>query len=278
MSASPRPSRLWRKHYALPAEHGAWIWWIGPLLIGAAAARAFTPDTLILALAALAAFLLRQPASIAVKALSGRRARGDLAPAAVWAALYGGAALAGGAALVLREHTQILWLAAPGLAVFAWHLMLIGRREERGQMGIELVGAGVLALAAPAAYWVSGGPAPAVGWTLWAITWLQSAASIVTVYARLAARRLEATPPPAERWRMSARGLGYNSFNLAFGLALAALGRVPWAVPAAFALMLAEAIEGAVRPPVGARPAKIGFRQLGTSIAFVILVAAAYLL
>ena len=278
MTPSRRPSHPWRTHYALPAEHGAWIWWIGPLLIGAAAARALTADTLILALAALAAFLLRQPASIAVKALSGRRARMELAPAIVWCAVYGACTLAAAAALVLRGHRQILWLALPGLAVFAWHLLLISRREERGQMGIELVGAGVLALAAPAAYWVSGGAAAAVGWTLWGITWLQSAASIVTVYTRLAQRRLDTTPAPAERWRMSARGLGYNTFNLAFGLVLSALARVPWAVPAAFALMLLEAIEGAVRPPVGALPATIGFRQLGLSIAFVAIVSAGYLL
>src|SRR3972149_5890616 len=25
---------IWRKQYALPAEHGSWIWWLGPLFIG----------------------------------------------------------------------------------------------------------------------------------------------------------------------------------------------------------------------------------------------------
>ena len=31
-----RTPNIWRKQYALPAEHGSWIWWLGPLFIGLA--------------------------------------------------------------------------------------------------------------------------------------------------------------------------------------------------------------------------------------------------
>jgi len=85
MSAEPRSSldlldrRLWRRHYFIPTEHGAWIWWIGPFLIGTAAGGKVSVDVLVLILAVGAAFFLRQPAAIAVKALSGRRPRNDLA-------------------------------------------------------------------------------------------------------------------------------------------------------------------------------------------------------
>ena len=44
-----------------------------------------------------------------------------------------------------------------------------------------------------------------------------------------------------------------------------------------FALMLADALEGVAHPPVGARPAAIGLRQLGASAAFAALMIAAYL-
>lgn len=268
--------RLLQKQYFLPAEHGAWIWWIGPLVIGLAAGGRITWDVLLLALAGLMLFLLRQPASIAVKALSGRRTHRDLAPALVWAAielLVGSLALA---PLVAAGHQRLLLLAPPVGLVFAWHLWLISRRAERGQMGVELVGAGVLALAAPAAYWVSGGEGHVEPWLLWALTWLQSAASIVHVFLRLEQRRMTVLPAQGIRWRMGARSLAYHTFNLALSTALAGAGMVPWLVPFAFGVVLVDALEGIARPQVGARPTAIGLRQLGASAAFVLVMVAAY--
>jgi len=271
-----RSSTLFRRHYAIPAEHGAWIWWIGPLLIGVAAGGRPGPDVLLLALAALAVFLLRQPATIAVKTLSGRRPRSDLAPSLVWCTAYTLTAFAALILLAVRGQTKILWLGIPGFLVFIWHMILVSRREERGQMGVELVGAGVLALAAPAGYWVAEGTVDAEAWILWALTWLQSAASIVYVYLRLGQRRLDRLPDRRERWRMGARTLAYHLFNSGLSLALALLSLVPWAIPIAFALMLADALEGIAHPPVGARPATIGLRQLAASILFVLLVVLGY--
>ncbi|MEW6568969.1 MAG: YwiC-like family protein [Chloroflexota bacterium] len=268
--------RLLRKHYFLPTEHGAWIWWIGPLLIGLAASKHLTSDAFLLALAALVVFMLRQPATIGVKALSGRRPRTDLAPAAGWATVDLTVAALSLAALVAAGHTHLLLLTVPAVLVFAWHLWLISRRAERGQMGVELVGAGVLALAASAAYWVSGGESDRQAWLLWGLTWLQSAASIVYVYLRLEQRRMPEAPPPAARWRMGARTLAYHTFNLAPSLALTIGGEVPWGVPVAFGLMLADTLEGIAHPPVGAKPTAIGFRQLGASISFVAVMVLAY--
>lgn len=277
MTDHPARRRLLQKHYSLPSEHGAWIWWIGPLLLGAAAARRLPIDFGALFIAALAVFLLRQPAAIAVKALSGRRARADLPPATVWASAYAAIAALAIALLLARGHHQLVWLAIPGAAVFGWHLWLISRRQDRGQMGIELVGAGVLALAAPAAYWICGGTSVPLPWLLWVLTWLQSAASIVYVYQRLAQRRLADWPATAERWRMGWRTLAYHGFNVALSTGLALARRVPALVPVAFMLMLFDALEGTAHPPVGARPARIGVRQLIASITFVAVMAIAYL-
>jgi len=267
---------LLRKYYLIPAEHGAWIWWIGPLVIGLAAGGRVTCEALLLALAGLAVFFLRQPASIAVKALSGRRPRADLAPALMWAVVDLMVASLAMAALVGAGHRRLLLLALPVTLVFAWHLWLTGRRAERGQMGVELVGAGVLALAAPAAYWVSGGEGGVEAWLLWAMTWLQSAASIVHVYLRLEQRRMAAVPAWHTRWRMGARTLAYHAFNFTLSVGLATAGAVPSLAPQAFGLMLADALEGIARPPVGARPNAIGFRQLASSTAFVLVMVAAY--
>jgi hypothetical protein len=277
MASPPLSSRLFRRHFAIPQEHGAWIWWIGPLAIGTAAGGRMTGAIFLLTLASLAVFLLRQPATIAVKSLSGRRAQRDLAPAIIWAAFYTLVAAACFAFLVSGGHERVLLLGIPGVAVFAWHLVLVSRREERGQMGVELVGAGVLALAAPAAYWVAGGSAPAEPWILWVITWLQSAASIVYIYLRLAQRRMERMPEVRDRWTMGGRTVAYHVFNSVVGIALAIGRLVPWAVPIAFGLMLADALEGVARPPVGARPSRIGLRQLGASTLFVVIVVLGYI-
>ena len=271
-----RMPNVWRKQYALPAEHGSWIWWLGPLFIGLVAGGRADLDAILLFLAALCAFLLRQPAMILVKAISGRRPKADLAPALFWIIAYGLVGVVAIWALIASGHPQVVLLALPGIPVFAWHLWLVSRRAERGQMGIELVGAGVLALAAPAGYWVAGGTSGRVPWILWALTWLQAAASIVFIYLRLEQRKLKTMPLPRDRWRQGERTLLYHAFNLAASLTLTILGWAPWLIPVAFTLMLADALEGVTHPPVGARPAVIGIRQLGASALFMIVMALGY--
>ena len=270
--------RFWRKHYALPAEHGAWIWWIGPLLIGAAAGG--SPDELLglLALTALAAFLVRQPATIAGKALSGRRTRDELRPALIWSAFYLLLAAIGVGLLVAAGQARLMLLAVPGILIFSWHLWLISRRQERQQPGVEIIAAGALALTAPAAYWVSGGLSDREAWLLWGLTWLQSAASIVHVHARLEQRRLERVPQVAERIRMGMRSLLYNGFNQLVSIGIAVVGWAPALVPIAFGVTLIDAVEGVLRPAIGTPPRRIGLRQLIVSSAFVVIMVAAYLI
>jgi len=270
--------RVFRKHYALPTEHGAWIWWIGPFVIGVAAAGAFPPELWLLLVTAFAAFLSRQPVALLVKVASGRRPASDRLPALFWASAYGTIVVLGLLGLAWLGYGRLLLLlAAPAVIVFAWHLWLVSRREERGQMGIEIVGAGVLALTAPAAFWVAGGEPSRTGWILWLLCWLQSAASIVLVYLRLDQRRWPIVPPMAQRWRAGGRALAYHLFNLLLAALLALAGWIPALIPVAFALMLADSVDGVARPAVGARPVSIGVRQLAASTLFVALVALSYL-
>jgi len=246
------------------------------LFVGLAAGGHPDLDAVLLLLAALCAFLLRQPATILVKVISGRRPRSDLAPATFWIIGYG---LIGGMAVwavIAAGHPQVVLLAIPGAPVFAWHLWLVSRRAERGQIGMELVGAGVLALTAPAGYWVAGGTSGRDPWILWGLTWLQAAASIVFIYLRLEQRKLEAVPSVQDRWCQGRRALMYHTFNLAAALGLAILGWAPWLVPVGFGLMLIDALQGVARPPIGSKPTTIGIRQLGLSAAFMLIMALGY--
>ena len=260
-----------RRHIALPGEHGAWVFLLSPLLIGLFAAGQFSTASLLLILAVLAAFLLRQPASIAVKAYSGRRPRSDLPAARFWLGVYGLAGLLALAGLIWQGFGYLLYLALPGLPVFAWHLFLISRRLERRQPGVEIIGSGVLALAAPAALWVGLGRPDPLGWWLFGLTWLQSAASIVYAYLRLEQRELKAVPSQRTRLQMARRALLYTSFNLAavIGLSLARL--LPSLLFLPYALQWAESIWGTFRPAVGLKPTTIGLRQLLVSTLFTIL-------
>ena len=259
---------------ALPSEHGAWVFILSPLLIGISAginAGGWSPAMLYLLVACMAAFLIRQPVTIAVKAYSGRRSRKDLPAARFWMLVYGllGALALGG--LILQGFSYLLVLALPGVPVFIWHLYLVSKRAERRQVGIEVVGSGVLALSATAGYWVGVGEPDPFGWWLFGLTWLQSAVSIIYAYLRLEQRELEAAPALPGRLRMAWRALLYSSFNLLLVAIFSAQGTLPPMLPVPYALQWLETIWGSLNPAVGVKPTRIGVRQLIVSTLFTIL-------
>src|SRR5512134_2222532 len=79
-------NNLLKKHIAIPQDHGSWVFLFSPLLIGLFAGGQWSFASLVLLLGALAAFLLRQPVTIAVKIFSGRRPRRELQAAIFWSA------------------------------------------------------------------------------------------------------------------------------------------------------------------------------------------------
>ncbi|MFN8485629.1 MAG: YwiC-like family protein [Anaerolineae bacterium] len=268
---------LFRRHLALPQQHGAWAMLGAPLLVGLGVGRAWRPELLWLLLAVAGGFLALQPLTILTKSLSGRRARSGAGPALVWLAVYGLLALAGLVGLIAAGDAWILWLAVLALPVLAWQMWLVARRAERGQMAAELVGSGVLCLAAPAAYGVSVGGLNATALWLWLLCWLQAAGGVVTIYLALQYRRMKAVPDWPERRRLAWRATLYNVANPLIVAALGLLGVVPLLAVAAFLPALVEAlVVGLWRPPVGVKPAIIGAWQTGLTLLFAALLIAAY--
>ncbi|MEW6029531.1 MAG: YwiC-like family protein [Chloroflexota bacterium] len=262
---------MFRKQIALPQDHGSWVFILSPLLIGLFAGGKFNLSSLALVIAAMAAFLLRQPVTMAVKAYSGRRPRTDLPAARFWIVVYGLVILAALGALIVNGFAFILWLAAPGVPIFLWHLWLVSRREERRQAGVEILATGVLALTAPAALWVGLGRYDPTGWWLWLLAWLQSAGSIVYAYLRLEQRDLAEAPARSERWKMGRRALLYASFNLYVSFFLSWLGWIPGLTFVPFALQWFETIWGINNPAIGWKPTRIGIRQLIVSSIWTVL-------
>jgi len=73
---------MFKRHIALPQDHGSWVFLLSPLPIGLLAAGNWSVATIPLIIAAMSAFLIRQPVITTIKVYSGRRSRKDL-PAAV---------------------------------------------------------------------------------------------------------------------------------------------------------------------------------------------------
>ena len=268
------PDTYFRRHIALPSEHGAWVFIFSPLLIGittGVSEGGWSVAMAYLILGALAAFLIRQPVTIAIKAYSGRRSRKDLPAARFWIVIYAALGILAVAGLISMGFSYVLTLALPGIPVFVWHLYLVSKRAERREAGVEVVGSGVLALAAPAAYWVGVGSPDPVGWWLFGLTWLQSAASIVHAYLRLEQRELAAAPALPERLRMGWRALLYTTFNLLLVTYFSLAGSLPALLPIPYALQWGETLWGCLNPAVGVKPTRIGIRQLIVSTLFTLL-------
>lgn len=260
-----------RKQIFIPQDHGSWVFIFSPLVIGLFAGNHFNLASLYLVIAAIGAFLLRQPIIIAVKAYSRRRAKTDLAAAGFWIAVYGIIILLALIGLIRAGFLYVLLLAAPGAPVFAWHLWLVSKREERKQVNVEIIATGVLALAAPAAYWVGIGRYDPLGWWLWILTWFQSAASIVYAYLRLEQREWRQVPPRDERWKAGSRAFAYTSFNLVSSLGLGLLSVLPRFIFIPYLVQWSETLWGIFHPAVKWKPVRIGMRQLIVSILWTIL-------
>jgi YwiC-like protein len=272
-----KTSSLFKRHIALPQDHGSWVFILSPLLIGLFAGGHFLPASINLIIAAMGAFLLRQPLSIAVKAYAGRRSRTDLPAARFWMLVYGVIILLAVAGLVAEGFSYILYLAVPGIPVFIWHLYLVSKRAERRQAGVETLATGTLSLAAPAAYWIGQGGYDPLGWALWLLTWLQSAASIVYAYLRLQQREM---PPKGEQaegldgsgvLRLSKRALQYTSFNLLLTIVLGWSAWLPRWIFVPFLVQWFETIWGVSHPAAGWKPTAIGIRQTIVSTLFTVL-------
>lgn len=264
-----------KKQIALPQDHGSWVFIFSPLLIGIFAGGSFTLSTFNLILAAMSAFLIRQPMTVIVKAYSGRRPKSDLAAARFWVLIYGSIAALALLGLILQNFSFLLILAVPGIPVFAWHLWLVSQRAERKQAGIEVIATGVLSLVAPAAYWVGVGRYDPLGWWLFLWAWLQSAASIVYAYLRLEQRELKqdqaAVMSGSEKWALGKRAFLYTSFNLGASLILGWANWIPQFIFIPFLAQWLETIWGITHPAAGWKPVRIGVRQLIVSMLWTVL-------
>ena len=263
-------SQISRRQIALPQDHGSWVFLLSPLLIGLFAGEKLNYGSIILIFATLSGFLIRQPITILIKIYSGRRNRRDLPAALFWSTVYAATGLMAVVLLIYLGYGFVLYLAIPGILVFSWHLYLVSRRSERRQAGVEIAASGVLALAAPAAYWIEIAGYNPTGWWLFILTWFQSAASIVYAYLRLEQRQLSGPINLKTKLILGRRAIIYTSFNLVTVAIFSFSGGLPSFLPLPYLIQWAETIWGTIYPAIGFKPTQIGIRQLIVSTIFTV--------
>lgn len=244
------------KSAALPAQHGAWGFWLEPALAGLLAAPSWAG--LWLACAALALLLLHHPLLIMLKDWRRGKVYARTRQAALFSLLYFALA-AGGVLLAWNQAGVSLLLAAVWAAPFAAVQLWYELGNEQRALAAEISGAAAFATLAPAiVIGADGAPALAVG--LWMALVVRAVTSILYVRERL---RQEKGKPANRRLVHAAHAVGGALLAL-----LAAFGLVSWMAVVAMMVLVVRALLGLV-PARLPTPAKIiGFRELGYGILF----------
>lgn len=258
------------KHIAIPSEHGAWIFLMTPLLIGLFLGG-ISKGSVPLVLTLLAAFLIRQPVTMLVKIHTGRRNEKERFPALVWFTIYSIILLINLIVLIVQGYAYILLLAVPAVPVFVWHLWLVSKRAERRKKLIEIAAGGVLALAAPAAYWIGLQSYHPTGWLLWILAWGQVTGTILYAYLRLNQRQLTQVPSTKETFQMGQEAIIFNISLLLCVVMTSFLGLNTTILILAFLIQPVEVLWGIFHPAIKTPPKKIGVRQLIISSLFTVV-------
>lgn len=253
LPARPQPAiRL--KPIALPSEHGGWGMLGAPILLGLLVAPSWSG--IFLGIAALAAFLTRQPFRLAMTDLR----KGKRYPRTTWALRFATAYAAVGllalgvAAMTARE---LFWLplgcaALFGAAQFSYDVQGKGR-----SLIPEVCGAAALAFIAPAIA-TAGGFDLSRSWLLAATIALQAATAISYAAARVRlARGVEVA-----RWPIWLAAIGAQ----ATAAALVGTRWMGWPVIAAFTILAARSIWGLSSYRRNVRAAIVGLQEVGYAL------------
>lgn len=170
----------------LPAEHGSWAWLLVPFGVGTAVARSFSLPVWLVLVGALAAFLLRQPATLWLRARQGKAGQAQGQTAVRWVIGLGTVALLCLAGLLGQGRWLLLWLLLPPLLILLGYLLVAQRRPaDVRSLWLELAGAAVLALLAPAATIAATNRLDLTAWLLWGLLAGQNVLGVLYVRLRI---------------------------------------------------------------------------------------------
>jgi hypothetical protein len=255
----------------MPAEHGSWAWLLVPYFVGVLVAGHWNTTAWLVLSGGLSGFLMRQPATVAMRARTGRGRRSDAGPALVWTIFLGVVALISLAGLLIMGRMDLLWLLIPLAVVLVFYLLASRQRQASVRsLWMELAGAMGLATTAPAAYIAASGHLDNVAWTLWALMAAQNGLGVLYVRLRIADTRSRVVKRMPTVW---AHGL-----LLVAVTAAAILAAIPWLAVVPFVGFLARSIWAAARVRPVANIKRFGFSEVAAEVLGGLLIAAGWML
>ncbi len=274
LSATPAGGRfirrLWRRQLILPAEHGAWAWLSFPFLLGLGLAGGFHPAAFLTLTAALAIFLLRQPATLWLRVRRGKARASDGPLALTWIGILMGVAALSLAGLGWAGR-EAVWQLTPAIAVLlAAYLLVAGYGPAAVRTTwLELVGAVGLAVTAPAALASVTGELTAQGWVAWGVMGSLNALGVLYVRLRLADthQRQAARTPMA---------VTHGAFFI-LAVVAARAGLLPSLIPWLYLAMLGRALWTWAAPRPISHIRRFGFQEVGVEALLTLGVALSFL-
>jgi hypothetical protein len=246
------------KKIALPVEHGGWGIVLEPAVLGLAVAPSWAG--LAIGLAALLAFLARQPAKLAMNDLRRRRSYPRTRPAIRFALAYG----AGAAAMLVASLLAGGWPLLLPLALalpFALLQLLFDANNESREWVAEVSGCAAMG-SVGASIAIAGGAPASVAFSLWLLMLCRSIPSVLYVRSRLRLERGKATNiriPVAASALAILPAIASNALStvaMVILLGRAAIGLSPWRRPS--------------------RAQRIGFAEIGYGLLTVALIATGF--
>jgi hypothetical protein len=219
----------------------------------------------------LAGFLIRQPASIAVRARAGRGRKSDGPLALTWTLFLGTVALLCLVGLLALGRSDLFWLLIPMAVIFAFYLFASRqRRASTRSLWMEVAGAAGLAAMAPTAYVAATGTLGNTAWVLWALMAGQNVLGVL--YVRLRIGDTHQRP-------RDIRPILWGHGVVLAGVTTAALaGIVPWLAVVPFTGLMARAIWAASEARPVPEIKRFGFTEIGVEIVGGLLIAAGWLI
>jgi len=246
---------------------------IASYVLGVACARSWSPASLVLLAGVVMGFMARHAAAAAT-----RLSREDERRLAVWAWAAGYAAVAGIALAALLFGFGLWRLVPIGIAVahFVGFSMALERRRQDRTLYGELFGTLGLTLVVPAAAYVGTGILDLRTWALWilATAFFTAAVFHVRYLTRNKPGQLQNS---LVRLRAAIPSLVAHAVALLATILLSSRGLLPLLAPAVLLPVVIKAIRAAAAPPCDPIPTRrIGFIELGHTVAFAVLAAAAF--
>jgi len=268
MSDNRKPR--FRKHLLLPSEHGSWSWLIVPYFVGAIVGGVINLAVLLVFTGSMAAFLLRQPATLWIRAKRGNGRLRDIPILKKIIAILTTIAILSFIGLMAFGLTDLLLLTLPVSLFFILYIFSARQKQSNTRvLGMEVAGSAALALVAPAAMVAATGALSIEAAAIGGLMAAQNVLGVLYVRQRVA----DTHKRTGNRQLM----LGTHMAVFILTLIATAMQWMPFlaALPALLFLLRALWTYRAPHPIIHIK--KFGFSEVGVEIVGGLIVAIAYL-